>query len=271
MRTLRPFRPADADLLLIWRNSEAHRRWSFTDRMIDPVEHAGWFDRFLHDPRRIGFLLEDESAGPIGQIRFDPGLLPGMLTVSIGIAPEHLGKGVGTHLLREAVERPEVVERAVLVRAETFLENTPSRRIFEKCGFLDAGERIRDGHRYSEWLKPIGKGLSGLSSQFTTRGADGELGEVQRLLAALGCSETPADAPGSPILVIPDDTFLEESQPLFRSAARAYLVPQRGHGIIAITINNPPLPDAAATADGPLADRIASLFAWLAYVGRTGQ
>ncbi|HNW36777.1 MAG TPA: GNAT family N-acetyltransferase, partial [Candidatus Ozemobacteraceae bacterium] len=232
MTTLRPFTEDDAGMLLRWRNSDEHRLWSFSPRMIEPREHAAWFDRFFHDSRRVGFIMEDDASAPVGQIRFDPTLLAGMLTVSIGIAPGHMGKGIGTHLLSTALKRPEVAERAVLVRAETFVDNLPSRRIFEKSGFTSLGERERDGHRYIEWLRPVGEGLAACACRIESAGADHERAEVENILSVLGFPARSGKQPGGqPVILLAGGREFNHPWGADETAA-GYLVPLAGRGII---------------------------------------
>jgi|GEM_PF-1007873 len=265
---LRPFRPGDVGILLLWRNSEEHRLWSFNNRSIELREHAAWFERFLGDSTRVGFIMEDETSVPVGQIRFDPTAMPGMLTVSIGIAPGYMGKGIGTRLLRDALERPEVIERAVLVRAETFVDNLPSRRIFEKSGFTSLGEREREGHRYIEWLRPIGKGLVGCSYRLVSSGADAERVEVAKILSAMGFPAQSDDEPAvlATILLNGGRTF--EQSDIGHEAVGEYLLPLSGKGIIKLNIHASELPDSAAEMNGPAIDRVVSLLAWLEYRAR---
>ena len=252
------------ELLLRWRNSEEHRRWSFTDCPIDPADHATWFKRFLHDPRRVGFVMEDASAGPVGQIRFDPASLAGMLTVSIGIAPEHLGKGIGTLLLQTAVERPEVVERAVMIRAETFLDNLASRRIFEKAGFLSLGERARGDRRYLEWVRPVGSGLSGCACRILSGAEGDEEAAARKTLAVLGCPERAVSDDDVTVTVRLDDNVEAGGKMENPEAEAVYSLPARGKGIISKAIHFSGLPDAAASLDAPVIDRLVSLLAWIA-------
>jgi len=258
--SLRPFRAADAGLLLEWRNSAEHRRWSFSDRPIDPDEHRRWFGRFLEDPRRIGFILEDDAGLPLGQVRFDPAS-PGMLRVSIGISPDHLGQGIGTRLLSEAVGRPEVAGRGLLVRAETFPENLPSRRIFEKAGFASLGEHDRDGHRYIEWIRVVGEGRNGIRYRLISAGADAACAELAQLLSRSGL---PPDAPDqrSPLLCV--------------AAGSGAAIPADGceNGCFLLPVGEPVIldqnricqniPEELAAAGGALAERAVCLLAWLA-------
>jgi len=267
---LRPFCPADAGLLLEWRNSAAHRRWSFSDRPIDPDEHRRWFGRFLEDPRRIGFILEDDAGLPLGQVRFDPAS-PGMLRVSIGISPDHLGRGIGTRLLSEAVGRPEVAGRGVLVRAETFLENLPSRRIFEKAGFVSLGERDRDGHRYIEWIRPVGDGLRGVRYRIVSAGADAACADLAQLLSGAGF---PPDASGddrcSQLLCVAAGRLA--AVPLDAGERVCFLLPAGEPVIIEQNKISQNIPEELAAAGETLADRAVCLLAWLAVRDRkTGE
>lgn len=154
MKNLRLFCSEDCRVLLAWRNHPETRRWSFSSKVIEAKEHEHWFRRFLADPNKVGLVLFDEGL-PVAQIRFEPTRHPGTLTISIAVSPDHFGKGYGHQILAMALQHPEVTSRAAVVRAETFTDNTPSVKLFERAGFKLLGHGTRDGHEYLEWRLPI--------------------------------------------------------------------------------------------------------------------
>jgi hypothetical protein len=46
------------------------------------AEHQHWFNAFLADRRRFGFILEADGQ-PVAQVRFDPAELPGVYRIAI--------------------------------------------------------------------------------------------------------------------------------------------------------------------------------------------
>jgi spore coat polysaccharide biosynthesis predicted glycosyltransferase SpsG/RimJ/RimL family protein N-acetyltransferase len=130
----RPARAADADLLLAWRNDAAVRAVSHTTHEVAPAEHAAWLARVLADPDRTLLVVERDGA-PVGTVRFDR--QGHEATLSVTIAPEQRGRGVGVQAIRESTElelaaRPELARVVALVKAE----NTASQRAFERAGYV---------------------------------------------------------------------------------------------------------------------------------------
>lgn len=158
MNSLRRYLPEDVHELLAWRNHPETRRWSFSSQVIPFAEHEAWFRRFLADPRKLGFMLLDEGK-PVAQIRFEPAALPGTLTISISVHPGNHGKGLGKRILALALEHPDVARQAAMVRAETFVDNLPSQKIFLATGFREITRGTRDGKEFIEWRRPVGDAL----------------------------------------------------------------------------------------------------------------
>jgi RimJ/RimL family protein N-acetyltransferase len=139
--TLRAATDVDAALLLEWRNDADAVRFSVTGRGVAPAEHVDWLTARLADPdTRLWIAEEDEQ--PVGQVRVETH--HGSGTVSIGIAPAHRGRGIGTAVLQvmlAEIERDPQVHR---LRAVAHAENTASVRAFERAGFQRRGRRDRD-------------------------------------------------------------------------------------------------------------------------------
>lgn len=135
--TLRPATMQDAPFLLILRNDPDAIRFSVTGREVTPAEHQVWLAARLAEPDTRLWVAEDAGAA-VGQVRVD--LESGVGTVSIGIAPDHRGRGVGQAVLQSLVVEMERDPRATRLRAVVHPENGASVRAFEAVGF-----RRRDG------------------------------------------------------------------------------------------------------------------------------
>ena len=128
----------DCELVLEWRNAEATRAGSFDSRPISPGQHRDWFSAAVSSDRRF-LLIGEADDGPIGVLRYD---VDGALaSVSIYLAPELHGKGLGPELLRTGdrwlrQNLPGVQQ----VRAEILASNRPSQSAFRSAGFGEYGE-----------------------------------------------------------------------------------------------------------------------------------
>lgn len=74
----------------------------------------------------------------------------GVAEVSVYVANDARGKGVGKMLLRELVSASEQLNIWTL-QAGIFTENTPSIVLHEKCGFRRIGIREKLGALHGEW------------------------------------------------------------------------------------------------------------------------
>jgi RimJ/RimL family protein N-acetyltransferase len=139
--TLRAATVLDAPLLLEWRNDPDAVRFSATGRGVTPAEHVDWLTARLADPG-TRLWIADEDGETVGQVRVD--LTYGIGTVSIGIAPDHRGRGIGSAVLQAMLVEIERDPRVHRLRAVAHAENTASRRTFERAGFQRRGRRDRD-------------------------------------------------------------------------------------------------------------------------------
>lgn len=134
MTELRAARAEDAAILLEWANDPAARAASFAREPITWSTHVAWLASVLGDENRRLWIAE-EAGVPVGQVRVDR-TPDGVGVVSIGLAPQARGRGVGTEVLRlglAAAARELTVRRA---RAVVLTANLPSRRLFEGAGFV---------------------------------------------------------------------------------------------------------------------------------------
>jgi UDP-2,4-diacetamido-2,4,6-trideoxy-beta-L-altropyranose hydrolase len=130
---LRPATEADSADLLEWRNHELIRMVSHNTEMISPEDHELWLTGTLSNPARR-LLIAADNDGVLGVLRFDKG--PTNAEVSIYLAPQRLGSGLGPSLLMAgeaaiAEDWPDVLE----ILAEVLPTNRASKELFLSCGY----------------------------------------------------------------------------------------------------------------------------------------
>lgn len=133
----------DALLVWPWRNNEATRRYSSDPAPVSVGTHLAWWDRSLADPQRV-LLLGSLGGKEAGVTRYDF-VDPRRAIVSIYLAPEMTGLGLGGRLLRASQDwllqnYPEVNT----VLAEVMPENVASLHVFLAAGF-------HEQHKVLEW------------------------------------------------------------------------------------------------------------------------
>lgn len=190
---LRRWRADDCQRLHAWRNHPETRRWAGNQGEISFAEHESWFGRFMADPARVGFILE-ETGVPVAQIRFDQAELPGCYRISLSTAPGNTGKGYGSQILRQACASAEMQQAASLFIAETMNDNFPSQKVFQRNGFVAAGQILRRNHQMLCWLMPSGRRQVSEHVQLQVRGAGDRYDDLGRLLAVTGLADLSDDA-----------------------------------------------------------------------------
>lgn len=139
--TIRRAKRSDALRLHEWRNAPTVRAVSNDPSEIPFNEHERWLEGVLSSERR--HLLIGELAGePVGVVRFDES--DGTAEVSIYLAPQRCGRGVGAALLLAAeawlqAERPGVP----VLCAQVQTGNSASHRLFERCGYEQLATQYR--------------------------------------------------------------------------------------------------------------------------------
>jgi UDP-2,4-diacetamido-2,4,6-trideoxy-beta-L-altropyranose hydrolase len=144
--TLRTARGEDCDLLYRWVNEAAVRRVSFASEQIAKEDHVRWFSGQMHDSRSLLFIACDATENPVGQIRFaleSEGATEA--TVSVSVALEKRGVGLGQRLIRLGVEKVTRETPIRTVHALVKLGNHRSISAFEKAGFANCGETMVNG------------------------------------------------------------------------------------------------------------------------------
>jgi UDP-2,4-diacetamido-2,4,6-trideoxy-beta-L-altropyranose hydrolase len=140
---LREAGPDDCRLVWQWANEPSVRAASFNPEPIPWEGHRAWFAGKLADANCLFFIVEADGQGPLGQVRCD--LSGEQAVISIALAPDARGKGLGTRVIREACARALQTGRVRSVLALVRAENEPSRAAFLRAGFVEDGETVVRG------------------------------------------------------------------------------------------------------------------------------
>ena len=98
----------------------------------------GWGDR----DGELGFIAIAPDGEPIGAawMRVMPSVCPlyqivaaGTPELAIATAPEHIGKGAGSLLLRHLLDAARGQHQAIVLSVRA---SNPARRLYERCGFV---------------------------------------------------------------------------------------------------------------------------------------
>jgi RimJ/RimL family protein N-acetyltransferase len=132
MLSLRAARSDDEARLLEWRNMASTRQASFASAEIAPEDHHRWFLSKLGDPGCLLLIIEEDGL-PVGQIRLDR-VEPRVAEISIGLAPEARGRGLGREALR--LSTAEAHSFGVdIIKARVKLSNERSLAAFAAAGY----------------------------------------------------------------------------------------------------------------------------------------
>jgi RimJ/RimL family protein N-acetyltransferase len=135
----------DLPLTLAWRNQDHIRCWFFNSGIIQPEQHAAWFQQYRDRDDDFVFVIEEAAAGcqPVGQVSLyhidweSCSAEYGRLLIGEASA---CGKG----LARAATELVLQIGFDVLGLNDIYLEvlthNHAARRVYEACGFTQVGE-----------------------------------------------------------------------------------------------------------------------------------
>jgi UDP-2,4-diacetamido-2,4,6-trideoxy-beta-L-altropyranose hydrolase len=130
---LRTVQDGDFALLLGWRNDPAAVEFSVSRRRVTAAEHEQWFARVCGDQSGTMIWIVEENRTPVGQVRVD--VVDGVGVVSIAIAAEHRGRGIGRRALLAMVAAIAADGTIQQLRALAHPDNSRSLRAFEGAGF----------------------------------------------------------------------------------------------------------------------------------------
>lgn len=141
---LRRARTDDASAVWKWNDDPTARAVSLSPEPIPWPTHEAWFAARLADPACRLWIVQ--AAGqPCGIVRIDRGDRQGV--VSIALAPEARGQGIGAEALAIACQRYFGETGDAAIEALILPENEASQRVFARAGFQPEGERELRGRR----------------------------------------------------------------------------------------------------------------------------
>jgi len=143
----------DAEFLLAWRNDPDARANSLSSGEIDAATHMRWFSDRLADRSRCRIYVAEREGARVGQLRVD--VSPeGHGVVSVTVAPDARGSGVGTELIRNGTLR--AASDLALGRIDAIVKhgNTPSLRAFAAAGYGGDASPAADGLVMLSWRAP---------------------------------------------------------------------------------------------------------------------
>ena len=130
---LRPARMSDAENIFEWRYSQNSAHFYRSIGIPDMAAHKAWLDRAFQNPA-MDLRVFSQGGHDIAHVRFDINAA-NLTQAEIGICVSSAvrGKGLGTRILKAAIEAPP--PNVVELLAEVHEDNIALRRIFEKIGF----------------------------------------------------------------------------------------------------------------------------------------
>lgn len=126
-----------ADATFLWDVTNSAREWFFSTEAISWDDHMRWLAEVLVDPNRCLLVGVDDAGVRIGSVRFDRSV--DQVHVSIALAPESRGQGLGKRLLDSGIA---FYGEAVYV-AEVRQRNQASRALFSRWMLMEDGDPCR--------------------------------------------------------------------------------------------------------------------------------
>jgi RimJ/RimL family protein N-acetyltransferase len=132
--TLRLVRDSDALAIYRWQRDPETRRYFHKKQPPTWEEHLDWFVERYARERTRWYIVEFEGT-PVGSVWVQPGA-DGQLVLSIVIAPEVRGKGIGREFLRLAsLTLFRNIPGLPMLFADVHEENVASAAIFARAGY----------------------------------------------------------------------------------------------------------------------------------------
>lgn len=123
----------DKDEILAWRNDPVSREMFLDSSLVSAEAHERWMVTSLSNPLRMMYIGL-ERGRKVGICRFDHNELDNTSEVSINIAPEMRGRGLGASLLSRSVGEYKAM-RSCPIWAKIKNENIASLSCFQRSGF----------------------------------------------------------------------------------------------------------------------------------------
>ena len=141
---LREATAADLDRVFEWLNDPVTRAMSLSTAPVPYADHCAWFEAALRRPTRHLFIAE-HAGEAVGFLRLDANAEGAGCTISINLAPQARGRGLGRASLEAATEAARGLDFShidALIRAH----NGASLAAFARAGYRPVdGARVGEG------------------------------------------------------------------------------------------------------------------------------
>lgn len=154
--TIRRARPEDApDLMLIYSGRAA---FSGTLQLPYPAE-TFWTNRLVNAPEGTHDLVAVAGGHVVGMVGLHCNPLKPRrshaASIGIGVHDEWQGKGVGTALLKAAIDLADNWLNLVRLELEVFADNEPALRLYSRFGFVEEGRFRAHAFRNGSYVDSI--------------------------------------------------------------------------------------------------------------------
>lgn len=129
----------DWELLLRWRNDEQTREHSIDQNPVAEADHRAWLEASVVSDDRHLFVVEVDGE-PVGTTRLDS--RDTGWEISITVAPEHRGKGLGSVLLDVTADWFDENIGANVILSTIKPSNPASLGLFAKKGYVVVREDV---------------------------------------------------------------------------------------------------------------------------------
>lgn len=128
----------DSSDLLAWRNEVGARRMYRNRSEVSPEEHMHWLSEKLQDKETFIFIGEEVGIGKVGVCRIQRSSTLMDFEISVAIAENFRGRGIGPQLARLAIST-FWLEISCPIVAWVNKSNLSSASLFSNLGFMASG------------------------------------------------------------------------------------------------------------------------------------
>ena len=133
---LRTAAESDSKLIWQWANDPVTRSLSFTQELIPWEGHVAWYKNQMEDSQCFFYMALNTLNQSVGQVRFKGDeAKPGEAVISVAVAPQSRGKGLGAFLISFATRKLFKDSAFQKVLAYVKQSNEASTKAFVKAGY----------------------------------------------------------------------------------------------------------------------------------------
>ena len=116
---------------------------AYTEMLTGCLEHPEQWEWYAI------WFIELKDGTHIGELCFKGLNANGVAEIGYGIHEEYQGNGYATEAVKAVSQWAFKNSDVTALEAETDFDNTASKRVLEKCGFIFNGEVGKEGYRYT--------------------------------------------------------------------------------------------------------------------------